>query len=137
MRVSRHSSATAPTVIAVGSFDGWHRGLAALFERVVALGREHALASAVVTFDPLPREYFAPDQAPARLSSLHERLACIAQSGIETAFVERFDARFAALSAEEFHRRLRDHYPARRIVIGENFRHRPRRPGDPPSSPSP
>jgi len=130
MRVSRHSSATAPTVIAVGSFDGVHRGHAALFERVVARAREHALASAVVTFDPLPREYLAPEQAPARLSSLHERLACIAQTGIETAFVERFDARFAALSAEEFHRRLRDHYRARRIVIGENFRYGARRAGD-------
>src|SRR5258707_9206472 len=113
MRVSRHSSATAPTVIAVGSFDGVHRGHAALFERVVARAREHALASAVVTFDPLPREYLAPEQAPARLSSLHERLGCIAQTGIETAFVERFDARFAALSAEEFHRPPPGHHPAR------------------------
>src|SRR5260221_7251236 len=137
MRVSRHSSATAPTVIAVGSFDGVHRGHAALFERVVARAREHALASAVVTFDPLPREYLAPEQAPARLSSLHERLACIAQTGIETAFVERFDARFAALSAEEFHPRLPHHHQARRIVIRENFRYRPPRAGDPPSSPSP
>ncbi len=127
MRVSRHTSAAAPTVIAIGSFDGVHRGHAALFERVVARAREHRLASAVVTFDPLPREYLAPEQAPARLSSLHERLACIARTGVEIAFVERFDAPFAALSAEEFHRRLRDHYRARRIVIGENFRYGARR----------
>ena len=130
MRVSRHSSAAAPTVIAVGSFDGVHLGHAALFECVVARARENGLASAVVTFDPLPREYLAPEQAPARLSSLHERLACIARTGIETAFVERFDARFAALSAEDFHLRLRDHYRARRIVIGENFRYGTRRAGD-------
>ena len=130
MRVSRHTPAEAPTVIAVGSFDGVHRGHAALFERVVARAGEHGLASAVVTFDPLPREFLVPARAPARLSSLRERLVAIAQSGIESAFVERFDARFAALSAEEFHLRLRDHYRARRVIIGESFRYGSRRAGD-------
>src|SRR5258708_14469455 len=130
MHVSRHAPAAAPTAIAVGSFDGVHRGHAALFERVVARPRELGLASAVLTFDPLPREFLAPAQAPARLSSLRERLVAIAETGIESAFVERFDARFAALSAEEFHARLRDHYRARRVIIGETFRYGARRAGD-------
>jgi riboflavin kinase/FMN adenylyltransferase len=130
MRVSRHAPAPHPTALAVGSFDGVHLGHAALLGRVVERARSRGLVPAVLTFDPLPREFFARDKAPARLTSLRERLDAVAATGIECAFVERFDARFAAITRDAFHARLRDHYAAGVVVIGENFRYGARREGD-------
>jgi riboflavin kinase/FMN adenylyltransferase len=100
--------------------------------RAVEHARASGLESAVLTFEPLPREFLAPREAPARLTSLAERLAAIAATGIETVFVQRFDRRFASLGAEEFHQRLRDRYRARWVAIGENFRYGARRQGDAP-----
>jgi riboflavin kinase/FMN adenylyltransferase len=138
MRILRHGFARwatrnrdgLPTAIAVGSFDGVHLGHQAILERVVAEARARGVAPAVLTFEPLPREFFAPAQAPARLTSLAERLALLARSGIDIAFVERFDAKFAALPAQDFERRLRERYGARWVMVGHDFRYGSRRAGD-------
>ena len=121
MKILRHGRPDRETALAIGSFDGVHRGHQALMERVADEARARGLESAVLTFEPLPREFLAPAQAPGRLTSLAERLAAIAKSGIETVFVERFDARLAGLTAEAFHERLRDRYRARWVGVGENF----------------
>jgi riboflavin kinase/FMN adenylyltransferase len=132
MRIHRHGLAAPPeTAIAIGSFDGVHLGHQAVLERVREEARSRGLASAVLTFDPLPREFVAPAQAPARLTSLAERLDALARTGIDIAFVERFDRRFAALTAEAFERRLRERYGARSIMVGEDFRYGAARAGDP------
>jgi riboflavin kinase/FMN adenylyltransferase len=131
MIILRHGLADPPqTAIAIGSFDGVHRGHAAILERVRDEARGRGLESAILTFEPLPREFFAPAQAPARISSLGERLAQIARNGIGTAFVERFDGRFAALTPAEFEERLRRRHGARWVMIGEDFRYGARRAGD-------
>jgi riboflavin kinase/FMN adenylyltransferase len=131
MRILRHGLATPPaTAIAIGSFDGVHRGHKAILERVREEAHSRGLDSAVLTFEPLPREFFAPAEAPARISSLGERLAEIARAGIDTAIVERFDARFAAQSASQFEERLRHRHGARWVTIGEDFRYGSRRAGD-------
>ena len=131
MRIVRHARpGPLASAIAVGSFDGVHRGHAALLSRVVAEARARGLEPAVLTFEPLPREYFSPESAPPRVTSLPERLAQIAALGIGTAFVERFDREFAALSPDAFARRLHDIYGARWILIGEDFRYGARRAGD-------
>jgi riboflavin kinase/FMN adenylyltransferase len=131
MRILRHGlRAPADTAIAIGSFDGVHRGHAAILGQVREAAQARGLASAVLTFDPLPREFFSPADAPARLTSLPERLAEIAAHGIATTFVERFDRRFAALTAPQFEERLRQRYAARWVMIGEDFRYGARRAGD-------
>lgn len=131
MRVVRHGLEHAPaTAIAVGSFDGVHLGHQAILARVVDEARRRSVVPAVLTFEPLPREFFTPAQAPARLTSLAERLALLAAHGIEIAFVERFDARFAGLTAGEFARRLRTRYGARWVMVGHDFRYGARRAGD-------
>jgi riboflavin kinase / FMN adenylyltransferase len=131
MRIVRHARpGTRDTAIAIGSFDGVHRGHAAILERVRAAALERGLESAVLTFEPLPRELFAPAEAPPRLSTIQERLAAIARAGIETAFVQRFDREFAALSPEDFARRLRSCHGARWVMVGEDFRYGARRAGD-------
>lgn len=131
MRIVRHAvPGGAATAVAIGSFDGVHRGHAAILERVRGRARELGVASAVLTFEPLPREFFLPGQAPARLTSLGERLAEFARHGIDIAFVERFDAAFAALDAEAFAHRLSSRYGARAVLVGEDFRYGSGRSGD-------
>jgi riboflavin kinase / FMN adenylyltransferase len=131
MRVIRHPAGAAPPcAIAIGSFDGVHRGHAALLERLRAAAAARGLASAVLTFEPLPREFFTPDSAPGRLSSLQERLAELAGLGVERAFVRRFDARFAALAADAFAGHLHRDLGARHVLVGRDFRYGARRAGD-------
>ena len=123
MKILRHAAAPAPTAIAIGSFDGVHLGHQAMLAQVCAAAGPRGLASAVLTFEPLPREFFAPREAPARISSLAEKLAAIEATGIGTTFVQRFDRPFAAISAEAFERRLDEHYGARWIMVGQDFRY--------------
>jgi riboflavin kinase/FMN adenylyltransferase len=131
MRVVRHPSGPAAgSAIAIGSFDGVHRGHQELLSRVVAEAASRALEPAILTFEPLPREYFTPATAPARLTSLAEKLAALERTGIGTAFVQRFDSAFAALAPDEFARRLRERHGARWLMVGEDFRYGARREGD-------
>ena len=130
MRILRHAGAPAGTAIAIGSFDGVHLGHAAILERVRTEAATRGLASGAVTFEPLPREFFRPNEAPPRLSSLAERLADFARLGLDAAFVERFDARFAALTADDFERRIASRYGAHWVMVGEDFRYGARRQGD-------
>jgi len=131
VKVVRHPRAGgAACAIAIGSFDGVHRGHAALFERLLREAKARGLESAVLTFEPLPREYFAPATAPARLTTLRERLCLLAGLGIARAHVQRFDAAFAELTPEAFERRLRAACGARWILVGEDFRYGARRAGD-------
>ena len=130
MRILRHGAAPGDTAIAIGSFDGVHRGHAAILQRVRAEAASRGLASGAVTFEPLPREFFRPAEAPPRLSSLAERLADFAALGLDLAFVERFDGRFAALTADDFERRIASRYRARWVTVGEDFRYGARRQGD-------
>ena len=123
MKILRHAGAPAPTAIAIGSFDGVHLGHQAMLAHVCAAAKARGLASAALTFEPLPREFFAPREAPARISSLAEKLAAIEATGIGTTFVRRFDRPFAAISAEAFERRLHEHYGARWIMVGQDFRY--------------
>jgi len=123
VKILRHAPPAGETALAIGSFDGVHRGHAALLRNVVAQAARRNLESAVLTFEPLPREFLAAAAAPGRLTSLAERLAAIEQTGIGTVFVQRFDERFASLTAEAFHERLRSHYRARWVGVGENFRY--------------
>ena len=131
MTILRHPPAAfAGTAITIGSFDGVHRGHAAILDRVVAAAQARGLEPAVLTFEPLPREFFFPDKAPARLTSLSERLVAIADRKIRIAFVERFDASFASHSPQAFAERLHDRYGARWAMVGPDFRYGARRAGD-------
>ena len=89
-------------VLTIGNFDGVHRGHRALIERMTAKARELSLPSCVLTFEPHPREFFAPERAPARLARLRDKLELLAAAGVNRTHIARFDARFAALEAERF-----------------------------------
>jgi riboflavin kinase/FMN adenylyltransferase len=130
VRILRRESPREPVALAIGSFDGVHRGHRAMLDRVAQVARERGLASGALTFEPLPREYFAPREAPARLSSLQEKLAAIAAAGIDVAIVERFDGAFASIAADEFEQRVAHHYRAKWVIVGRDFRYGAGRRGD-------
>jgi riboflavin kinase/FMN adenylyltransferase len=117
--------------LTIGNFDGVHRGHRALIDRVIAKAREAELTSCILTFEPHPREFFAGDAAPARLTRLRDKLELMAQAGVEHVHVARFDSRFAAMPAERFIsdilvRGLRTRW----LLVGRDFRFGAKRAGD-------
>lgn len=113
----------SPTVLTIGNFDGIHRGHGAMLEQLTAKARELGLPSTVMTFEPHPRELFAPDQAPARLTSLREKLVLMEGFGVDNVFLCHFDQRLAALGAEDFIQQiLVDGLRVRHVIIGDDFR---------------
>ena len=120
-----------PVALTIGNFDGIHRGHQAMLERLVHEARERALISCVLTFEPHPREFFAPRSAPTRLASLREKLELLAARRIERVHVERFTGSFAAIEPEAFVERvLAKRLKARWLLIGEDFRFGAKRAGD-------
>lgn len=125
------AQATTSRVLAIGNFDGLHLGHRALLERLAATARQHALPSAVMTFEPHPRELFAPEQAPARLTSLREKLALIEACGIDEVHLLHFNRKLADLTAEEFVERILVRgLGVRHLIIGDDFRFGKGRGGD-------
>jgi riboflavin kinase / FMN adenylyltransferase len=119
------------TVLTIGNFDGVHRGHQALIERTVALAAALGATPTVLSFEPTPREYFAPAQAPGRVGTLRGKLLDLQAMGVERLIVQRFHRGFAACEAEPFVRDwLFARLALRGIVIGDDFRFGARRAGD-------
>jgi len=117
--------------LTIGNFDGVHRGHRALIDRVIAKAREAELTSCILTFEPHPREFFAGDAAPARLTRLRDKLELMAQAGVEHVHVARFDSRFAAMPAERFISDILVRgLGARWLLVGRDFRFGAKRAGD-------
>ena len=125
MRIYRHfhQADGRPLALAIGNFDGMHLGHQAMMAKLAEVALRRGLKAAVMTFEPHPREFFAPDNAPARLSSLREKLELFAEAGVEYAYVCHFNRRFAAVSAEDFMQRiLRRAMKVEAVLVGEDFR---------------
>ena len=133
MRVFRGHSRPVPdpVVLAIGNFDGIHLGHAALLQRLTAVAAERAHVPAVLTFEPHPREFFAPASAPARLTTLREKLELLAAAGVAQTMVCPFNAAFAALEAEAFiDEVLVGALQVRHVIVGDDFRFGRGRRGD-------
>ena len=106
IRVIRHpgpgSSHPRGSVLAMGNFDGLHRGHAVLIRRVCDLAQAEGRPSAVLTFEPHPRNVFLPSAEPFRLTPFRVKERELARLGIDLLFVQHFDLRFAAKTAEDF-----------------------------------
>ena len=133
MLVYRGFAQTAPsaTVLTIGNFDGVHLGHRALLARLTAAAAKAGLPAAVLTFEPHPREFFAPHSPPSRLSTLREKLELIADDGVDLTYVCHFNARFAAFGPEEFIERvLVGALRVRHLIVGDDFRFGARRAGN-------
>jgi len=120
-----------PHAVTIGNFDGLHLGHQAMLARLLDVARTRGLPSCVLSFEPHPREFFAPEQAPARLSSLREKAECLQRMGIDRLHVFRFDRAFSALTAEAFIEQvLGTTLDARYVLVGDDFRYGAKRAGD-------
>ena len=120
-----------PHAVTIGNFDGLHLGHKAMLARLQDVARARGLPTCVLSFEPHPREFFAPEQAPARLSSLREKAECLNRLGIDRFHLFRFDRAFSALSPAAFIQRvLRDTLGARYVLVGDDFRYGAKRAGD-------
>lgn len=109
-------------VITVGSFDGIHLGHGALIARACALAVELRKPAMMLTFEPLPREYLAPQDPPARLTDLRERWRVLERSDLDYLAVLPFNEKLRQLSGDEFVTLLAQRFGASAVVVGQDFR---------------
>jgi riboflavin kinase/FMN adenylyltransferase len=125
-----YSTDSRPVALTIGNFDGIHLGHQALLTELRAAAQARGLQSAVIIFEPHPREFFTPQQAPARLTSLREKLELFASMDIGRVHVCRFNANFSRMSAADFIHALHEKLTARFVLIGDDFRFGSGRAGD-------
>jgi len=133
MRILRRVAplSAAGAAVAVGNFDGMHLGHQALLQRLRRDASSQGLLSAVMLFEPQPREWFDPAGAPPRLMRLRDKLEYLRAAPVDCAICLRFDARLAGVSAERFVTEfLVAGLGARRLVFGADFRFGSGRRGD-------
>ncbi len=118
-------------VATIGNFDGVHRGHQAILKRLRERAGELQLPACVVIFEPQPREFFAPQTAPARLTRLRDKLELLAAEGVERVVCLAFNRRLRELSAAQFVQKvLVDGLGVRHLEIGDDFRFGCDRAGD-------
>lgn len=119
-------------VVAIGNFDGVHRGHRALIGEAQHQARQLGRASAVMMFEPHPRAFFQPDETHFRLTPLNRKLRILEQLGVKIAFVQQFDAHLASMSADEFVQQvLVAGLGVAHVVIGYDFYFGKQRRGSP------
>lgn len=109
-------------IATIGSFDGVHRGHAALLNELRALAAEHSLKPLVITFDPLPSQVLGGGVSVPLLTTSGERITLIKEQGIEEVLVMRFDQHLAEHSAELFMKTLKERYTVRTLLLGYDHR---------------
>ncbi|MCC8363627.1 bifunctional riboflavin kinase/FAD synthetase [Lysobacter sp. A6] len=119
------------SVVCIGAFDGLHLGHRALVRRAVERARALGVPAVVLTFEPLPREFFAPQDPPPRLTLARAKFEQLRALGVDVVGLLRFDAKLASMTAERFVREvLIDRLQARETWIGPDFRFGKGRAGD-------
>ena len=140
MKIHRLPTGRPPIVagcaLTIGNFDGVHRGHQAMLALLKNEAQHRGLPAAVLTFEPHPRDHFAkkagrPETAPARISTLRDKLVELERCGIDHVVLARFDDRFAALSPQAFiDDVLRNTLGARYVLVGDDFEFGARRAGN-------
>ena len=125
MQVFRHFplSSSTPIGLTIGNFDGVHIGHQVLIEKLIAESKKRKLTPSVMTFEPHPKEFFTPENAPTRLTTLREKLEFFLSYGIEKVFVCAFNQKFSNISSEVFmHQILKAQLKAELLIVGDDFR---------------
>ena len=122
-----NAASRAPCALAVGNFDGVHRGHKQLLARVRAAAARLDVAAAVMTFQPHPREYFARlsgdlSRVPPTIANLRDKLLAFNRAGMDRVIVEHFNPHFAALDAQQFIEDILVHgLQVKWLIVGEDF----------------
>lgn len=121
------AASRAPCALAIGNFDGVHRGHQALLAQLRTAANRLSVEAAVMTFEPHPREFFALrsgdiGRAPARIANLRDKLSSLAQAGVDRVIVENFNMQFASLAPNAFVERvLVKGLHVKWLMVGEDF----------------
>jgi len=126
MRVLRHyrgvPAAARGSAVAIGNFDGLHRGHRAVIGEAGVIAHGAGVPWAALTFEPHPRRFFRPETPPFRLTPFRTKMWRLAEMGVDVAVVLRFDARLATMEAEAFVSRvLVGGLAVRHVVVGPDF----------------
>jgi riboflavin kinase/FMN adenylyltransferase len=126
MRIFRHYNdvpdAYKGAVVAVGNFDGVHRGHQALIAEAKRMADERHASLAVLAFEPHPQEFFRPSSESFRLTPFRAKARLIAEAGADILYALAFDAEMAAKTAQEFVQDvLVDGLAIGAIVVGADF----------------
>ena len=115
----------------IGAFDGVHLGHQVVIRHLLEKSAELNLPSVIIVFEPLPREYFAPLEAPARIMSFWEKCRALENLGVDRVLRIRFNEQLRGMSAQQF---IDDIFVAglgvRYVVLGDDFRFGNDRQGD-------
>lgn len=132
----RHPGIAPGCALTIGNFDGVHRGHQAMLALLRNEAAHRGVPSCVMTFEPHPRDHFAavlhkPDLAPARITTLRDKLTELARCGVDQAIVLPFNAALAAQSPENFiHDVLLEGLGVHYVLVGDDFRFGAKRAGD-------
>jgi riboflavin kinase/FMN adenylyltransferase len=119
------------SVVCIGAFDGLHLGHQALVRRTLSRARELGVPAVALSFEPLPREFFAPGSPPPRLLLPRARFEGLLGLGVDQVGLLRFDRKLSSQTAEDFVRIvLKQRLDAREVWVGPEFRFGRGRAGD-------
>ena len=121
MRVTWNGKTEGERIVALGAFDGVHRGHRQLLETGIAWGRERGIPLRACTFDRHPLEVIRPETAPKLLTTLPEKIGCMAEIGVDELRIIPFPREKAGQEPEEFLRELREECHLRAVIAGWNY----------------
>ena len=110
-----------PCVVTIGNFDGVHLGHQALLDEVKKRAHNLKLESAVITFEPNPKDYFSQNKPQTRISSLREKIELFNEIKIDRVHIIKFNQEFSKVTANEFISVLIKQLKVKEIVVGEDF----------------
>jgi riboflavin kinase/FMN adenylyltransferase len=108
-------------VVTIGTFDGVHRGHQRLLARAVERGEDLQLPVTGITFEPVPAAVLRPDAFPGRIATAEDKLALLAEAGLDEIVVVPFTPELSTWSPEEFMRWLQEKTGLRELWVGEEF----------------
>ncbi|MDC0183327.1 bifunctional riboflavin kinase/FAD synthetase [Nitrosomonadales bacterium] len=125
MRIYRHIpelNSHAPCVLTVGNYDGIHLGHQKLINELIIQSKKYQIDSAIMIFEPHPREFFTPNDAPYRVTSLREKIEFFKLKKINRIYVIKFNDKFANMPGLDFIKKLKKQIFVKVLLIGEDFR---------------
>jgi len=125
MQIYRHIPNTGlhtPCVLTIGNYDGIHLGHQKLINELLINSKDSQMESAIMIFEPHPREFFTPKDAPSRITSLREKIEYFQFKKIDRVYIVKFNMKFAHMSGDQFLLKLKNQISAKSILVGEDFR---------------
>ena len=125
MQIYRHIPNTGlhpPCVLTIGNYDGIHLGHQKLINELLINSKDSQMESAIMIFEPHPREFFTPKDAPTRITSLREKIEYFQFKKIDRVYIVKFNMKFAHMSGDQFLLKLKNQISAKSILVGEDFR---------------